>query len=288
MVDSNKLSTAGCKYLGTPYSEMDCQAFVEKCLKDCGKIVNLPGSNAWYREVMYHGWCGTPEECKQKYGSIPKGAFLFILEKNGKEPEKYRKDGIGNASHIGIYTGLTGNEMVKIATEAGNDIAVAYDYGNGAIHSSSSRDAVATSKFAGKSISGGWNRIGLWLDEVDYGIEDDSLSPEPSPDPEPSQQPTTAVVFAHTGSTVNMRRQASIGAALVERVPVGETVEILEYGAEWCKIKWKWFRGYMKTSFLVFDDDVPDIYYSVTIPGLSKEQAEQIVQQYPRGTITVG
>ena len=112
--------------------------------------------------------------------------------------------------------------------------------------------------------------------------------PEPTPTPEPPPEPTTAVVFAHTGSTVNMRRFPNIGAALVERVPIGETVQILEYGEEWCKVQWKWFKGYMMTRFLVFDGDVPPIYYTVTIPGLSKEDAESILMDYPNGHMTAG
>ena len=36
IVDGGKLGEVGFNYLGVPYSEMDCQAFVEKCLSDCG------------------------------------------------------------------------------------------------------------------------------------------------------------------------------------------------------------------------------------------------------------
>lgn len=39
MVDGNKLGNAGFQYLGVPYSRMDCQAFVEQCLRDCGKNI---------------------------------------------------------------------------------------------------------------------------------------------------------------------------------------------------------------------------------------------------------
>ena len=90
MVNGNALATVGCKYLGTPYATMDCQAFVEKCLRDCGLKKDLSGSNAWYREVAAHGFVGSPEECKSKYGFIPKGAFLFILLHDGGEPSKYK------------------------------------------------------------------------------------------------------------------------------------------------------------------------------------------------------
>ena len=115
MASARLLIRAAPAYLGTPYSTMDCQAFVEKCLSDIGINLNLAGSNAWYREVKAHGWVGTPDECKKKYGTIPAGAFLFVLKNDGKEPEKYKTDGIGNSSHIGIYTGLSGKKMCEMS-----------------------------------------------------------------------------------------------------------------------------------------------------------------------------
>ena len=148
MIDGCKLAEAGFRYLGTPYSQMDCQAFVEQCLRDCGLDRNLAGSNAWFREVMKNGTVMTPEECVRELGKVPAGAFLFILNQDGREPAKYRPDGLGNASHIGICTGR----------------------GEGAIHSSASRGCVAESKFKEKTISGGWNRVGLWNPvSYDYG-----------------------------------------------------------------------------------------------------------------------
>ncbi len=142
-VSARTVSLMGDKYLGRTYSQMDCQAFVEQCLADAGLNVNLTGSNAWYRAMT---WVGTPEECRTKFGSIPVGAFLYILEQNGREPNQYKADGLGNASHIGIYIG---REL-------------------GAIHSSYSRGGVYYSSFTGTTINGGWNRVGLWS-ELDYG-----------------------------------------------------------------------------------------------------------------------
>ena len=175
------LALAGDVYLGRSYSEMDCQAFAERCLRDIGINMNLAGSNAWYRKMT---WTGTPEECRKQFGSVPSGAFLFILEQDGKEPAKYRKDGIGNASHMGIKTGRTQEQMLKdglerIAGRYGKDNtgkkAAQYEFrkkvgfGNGAVHSSKSRGCVATSRFADRTIrNGGWNRVGLW-DRIDYG-----------------------------------------------------------------------------------------------------------------------
>lgn len=158
MIDGNQLGDVGFKYIGTSYSVMDCQAFYEKCLSDLGYNKNLAGSNAWYRYIMEHGRILTPEECVRELGRVPKGAALFIHAYDGKEPEKYKPDGLGNASHIGICT------MPR---------------GKGAIASSKSRGCVAESDFKGKSINGGWNEVGL-PDFVSFDYGDGSYEPDPS------------------------------------------------------------------------------------------------------------
>jgi len=252
MPKGSELARAGCPYLGVKYSVMDCQAFVERCLSDIGLRKDLSGSNAWYRFIMENGWAGDPEECKDKFGRIPEGAFLFILEHDGKEPEKYRRDGIGNASHIGIYTAMTGDEMVALATAEGDSIAIGYNFGDGAIHSSSSRGAVATSKFAGKTIKGGWNRVGLWS-AISYGEPIDSIIHGDKP----GGETMAATVYSDNGNPVNFRKKPSTSAALVDQIPVGERVEVTEKGSEWCSCKWKGKAGYIMTQFLIFGEYVP-------------------------------
>ena len=232
-VDAVAFSFAGDKYLGMPYSEMDCQAFVERCMRDCGLHEDLPGSNAWYRQVMRNGWVGSPEECLREFGEIPKGALLFILKHDGKEPEKYKPDGIGNASHIGIKTGR-------------ND---------GAINSSSSRGCVATSKFKDKTIpNGGWNRVGLY-DKFDYGKSIKwILDHEGGNPPEGEVVSLQATVTAPSGSTVNLRKTPN--GDLLDRVPVGSTVMVVDYGPDWCKIDYGGKEGWMMTEFLNFEGQV--------------------------------
>ena len=96
-------------YVGTAYSRLDCQGFVEQVLKDLGvrkkdgSPYNWKGSNSMWRN--YIGWKGTIEECKKKFGCIPLGAFLFLLKWDGKEAERGYHDGLGNATHVGLYVG---------------------------------------------------------------------------------------------------------------------------------------------------------------------------------------
>lgn len=239
------LSFAGDKYLGTPYSEMDCQAFVEACLRDVGIYMDLPGSNAWYREMT---WTGSPEECKAKFGEIPRGAFLFILKHDGGEPDKYKPDGRGNASHIGIYTGR----------------------GKGAINSSYSRGCVCESEFHGVSISGGWNRVGLW-DRLSYGEPVDTILEGGSF--------MKAIVTADQGGSVNLRAKPSLSAKVLVQVKLGEIVDVISEDGEWDEVMYNGTTGYMMSTFLeIVAGDPPD-----DLPPEDTEPQEPVEP----GTVTI-
>ena len=242
-------SLAGDKYLGRSYEEMDCQAFVEKCMADVGYRRDLGGSNSWYRECMKQGWVGTPEECMKQFGSVPKGALLFILEPVGsKTPAKFRDDEVGDATHMGIVTGR-------------ND---------GAIHSSSSRGCVATSKFKGKTIpNGGWNRIGL-LPVFDYGttanwvldhIGIGGTAEQPSQQNAKEETTMNVIIQAENGGPVKLRQSSDpkrSGYSIWEEIPSGTKAEVLKSGEEWSRIRVGNRTGWMMSRFLVADDgDVP-------------------------------
>lgn len=271
MVTGIQIARAGPVYLGTPYDKMDCQAFVERCLSDCGIRKDLKGSNAWYRFLRQHGWTGSPKECVKTFGSIPVGAFLIVHKFDGGEEARGYHDGLGNASHIGIYTEMSGQEMASLAVSEGNDRAGNYIFGDGAIASSSTRKHVATSKFAGKAISGGWNVIGLWP-EISYGERVDSiLRGGAAPDPDQGGKNMTGIVTADSGSTVNLRLGPSMKYELAGRIRIGETVDVVTKGDDWCKIvgvdeDGRRCVGYMKTEFLRFDADPQQTTGMVQVP----------------------
>lgn len=99
------------------YDRMDCQAFVEAVIKDLGirkpdgSVYDWKGSNSMYRN--YQSWHGTIEECKQKFGKLPVGAFVYMWKQEG-QPSGY-KDNLGNFSHVGIYCG---NDTVRDSTRS--------------------------------------------------------------------------------------------------------------------------------------------------------------------------
>ena len=225
---------------------MDWQAFVEKCMADVGYRRDLGGSNSWYRECMKSGWVGSPEECVKEFGSVPKGALLFILEPVGpKTPAKFRDDGVGDVTHMGIVTGR----------------------GDGAIHSSSSRGCVATSKFKGKTIpNGGWNRIGL-LPVFDYGntvnwvMEHSGFGQEPKEEQIKEETTMNVIIQAKNGGPVKLRQSSDpkrSGYSIWEEIPSGTKAEVIQSGENWSRIRVGNRTGWMMSRFLVADDgDVP-------------------------------
>ena len=280
-ISAMEFSRAGDKYLGRSYEEMDCQAFVEKCMADCGYRRDLGGSNSWYRECVKCGWTGTPEECVKEFGAVPKGALLFIREEvSASTPGKFRGDGIGDITHMGIKTGR----------------------GDGAIHSSRSEGKVAESRFKDKTVpNGGWNRVGL-LEDFEYGEVEGGTSGgiARAPRTQASHAPRTrwtALQFhvretgktvplfhrvtAPDGKTVNLRKGPEISAALVDRVQVGTVVEELGRNEDgsWIRVRAGKRTGWMMAEFLVSSSSGET--YSVTISGLDLTQARAIAGNYP-------
>ena len=67
--------------------------------------------------------------------------------------------------------------------------------------------------------------------------------------------PMQGRVTAQTGATVNLRK--SPDGDLIERIPIGTKVTIIEYGPEWCKvIVGGLTTGYMMTKFIDIEGEV--------------------------------
>lgn len=134
---------------------------------------------------------------------------------------------------------------------------------------------------------GKWNRYGQ-LPQV-ARTNPDPYIPDPPVDPIPEPMPEVAIVIAEKGKNVNLRKSPSTASALVERVPLGETVTVLTHGEDWSQVKWKWYTGWMMTKFLLFEDMTPsENTYTVTIPGLTREQAEMLCNEWQDAMISVG
>lgn len=224
MIDAGKFADVGFKYLGVPYSKMDCQEFIERCMQDCGLRMDLKGSNAWYRKM---DWTGSPEECVSVFGSVPKGALLFIVSDDGGEIPRGYTDGKGNAEHVGTVTHT----------------------GKGAIHSSSSKGCVCESEFYNKTIrNGGWNRVGLST-LFDYGEKvNQILSGE-----EVEIVMEYATVKTPDGNPVKLRPSKSTSKPYIGKINSGETLLIQSKDGEWAEVDFDGQHGYIMQKFLEFD-----------------------------------
>jgi len=258
-VTAKMVSLQGDKYIGQPYSQMDCQALVEKMLADAGVRMDLAGSNAWFRKMT---WVGTPEDCKRLFGEVPVGAFLFIWKQDGGEVQRGYTDGKGNATHIGVKTGRTQEDMQKmILAQAGThspaqlaDFTARTGFGDGAIHSSSSRGCVCTSAFHDKSINGGWNRVGLW-EVLDYeNPKIDQFFGEPLPDEETASMTNAKVI----GGALMLRRAKSTGAAIVARMPDGAQVTVSDNDGAWATVTYNGQTGYAMSRYLEIQADIQE------------------------------
>ena len=93
---------------------------------------------------------------------------------------------------------------------------------------------------------GKWNYAAKLRPLVNAGAYKEDTTPTPAI---PSSG-TQAIVTAPSGSTVNFRKTPSLRGALIRRIKLGQIVEILEPGEEWCKIKYQKKTGYMMAQFL--------------------------------------
>lgn len=127
MVTSDQfvVQAVSSKYDGIKYDRMDCQAFVEKvlydsgCRKSNGYAYNWRGSNDMWRNAL--SWRGTIEECWEKFGDIPPGAWVFIWADDGGEKARGYHDDFGNAKHVGIYVGENTVRDSTRSTKSGRD-----------------------------------------------------------------------------------------------------------------------------------------------------------------------
>ena len=112
------------KYNSLKYSQVDCQAFVEKVLKDLGvrksngAVYDWRGSNDMWRNAL--SWKGTILEARKKFGTVPEGSWCFMVAHDGGEVPRGYHDNEGNASHVGIVVNdATARDSTKGASRDG-------------------------------------------------------------------------------------------------------------------------------------------------------------------------
>lgn len=192
------------------YSQMDCQKFVRECVHLAGGEMRYAGSNDMYRNACT--WTGTLGEARGGGHLVP-GALLFIVERDGGEPAQYQPDGLGNASHVGLYCADPSAEVA---------------------HSSASRGQVAAS-----TLQNGWTHVGL-AKAIAYD----------APEVENSAIPETAVVNVPEGEGLRMRKAPAPDGEYMLRIPSGTRLSITARQNGYAQTTYGGFTGWVSGSHL--------------------------------------
>lgn len=208
--------------MGITYAKEDCQMFVEQTARRAGgNIPDYRGSNDMLRNA-----CNKviPLDEAIRTGQLRRGWLLFIREFDGKEPAQYRGDGMGNASHVGIYTGPGNPEVV---------------------HSSQTRGGVAAS-----TLKNGWSMAGE-PKGIDFENESSSaVATAQEPDEEIRR---IGYINLPPEKNVFHRISPNKSSAWFGRINGGEAVEIVSDSGEWTRVRYGGHDGYVMSKFITTD-----------------------------------
>jgi hypothetical protein len=240
---------------GSTLAGMDCQGLVEYCIRTAGGKINYAGSNDMFRHACT--WLGKLEQAKREGKLIP-GAIVFMHETDGNEPAKYKGDGLGNASHVGVYVGDKTIYSVDASASAGKVRA---------------RDKRNAEGYV-------WTHVG-WFREVDYMVKppqtpdepdeieqdagqtddiDVSEPPTPSPQtprsspPPRSNRPLPARGRVYGSQRLNLRKSPRPDGERIGGMEPGTELEIQDEMGEWMKVRAKigreFFTGWALSQYI--------------------------------------
>ena len=236
--------------VGYTYDEMDCQAFVEHCVKQAGGEMAYSGSNDMARNAV---WLGTLENAKAAGKLVPGAGLLIREETEANLPAKYRGDGLGDFSHVGLYVGP---DALTDTDKNGN--ARSCDV----VHSSATMGRVA-----GSTLENGWTHA-MWFQEIDYGNEaglwvdqgadsgdvaDDGMdmSDELTAGTPATTVKRYAVVVSPDGGPVKLRKSASKDESLYWHVNPGARVQVERERDGWALIRAICTDGHTRRAYMM-------------------------------------
>jgi len=218
MIDVAKFCASVEECLGWPYVSpgnndsrgIDCSGLFVKAFRDQGEKI-YHGSNTIYRKY-----------CSER-GKLTKLSQLrvgmAVFKWNPNTPEKFN-DNLGDFQHIGAVVSV-------------NPLRI--------IHASTGTMCVTTDTKLGNWKYWGWLKAMGQLQ--DMTANDEEVIPM-------TTDVKQARVTAPSGSTVNLRKAAQAGSALLTRVPIGTVVDVLDDAGSWTKVNYKGMIGYVMTVFL--------------------------------------
>lgn len=139
-------------HVGYTYDELDCQAFVEHCVRQAGGRMDYLGTNDMARRAA---WLGTLDEARAQGRLVPGAGLLIREDTEANLPARYAGDGLGDFSHVGLYVGENAlTDTDKNGRRRACDV----------VHSSATMGRVA-----GSTLQNGWTHA-LWFSEIDYAV----------------------------------------------------------------------------------------------------------------------
>ena len=236
--------------VGYTYDEMDCQAFIEHCVRQAGGSMDYRGSNDMARGAA---WLGTLSQARAQGRLVPGAGVLIREETEANLPARYAGDGLGDFSHVGLYVG----EGALCDTDK-NGNARSCDV----VHSSATMGRVA-----GSTLQNGWTHV-MWFQEIDYG-NDAGLGVDQGADSgdvadggmDMSDELTAgtpattvkqyAVVISPDGGPVKLRKSASKDESLYWHVNPGARVQVERERDGWALIRAICTDGYTRRAYMM-------------------------------------
>lgn len=236
--------------VGYTYDEMDCQAFVEHCVRQAGGSMDYLGCNDMARRAV---WLGTLADARTQGRLVPGAGVLIREETEANLPARYAGDGLGDFSHVGLYVGTDAlTDTDKNGRKRSCDV----------VHSSATMGRVA-----GSTLQNGWTHV-MWFTEIDYGNEA-GLGVEQGADSsdvadggmDMSDELTTgtpattlkryAVVVSPDGGPVKLRKSASEDESLYWHVNPGARVQVERERDGWALIRAICTDGYTRRAYMM-------------------------------------
>ena len=237
--------------VGYTYDEMDCQAFVEHCARQAGGRMDYLGTNDMARNAA---WLGTVDNARAQGKLVPGAGMLIHEDTEANLPAKYRGDGLGDFSHVGLYVGENAlTDTDKNGQKRACDV----------VHSSATMGRVA-----GSTLANGWTHV-MWFPEIDYGNEaglgvdqgaeidqgvDDggtSVGDGLTAGAPAAGAERYAMVVSPDGGPVKLRKSASAEETLYWLVNAGARVQVERERDGWALIRAICTDGYTRRAYMI-------------------------------------
>lgn len=193
---------------GVPYRNygqslygMDSAGFIYYCFSRHGIIVPYVGTNTLYRAI---GGTRIPLRDAIAQGKLVPGSLLFRVNPSGKEPLKFRKDGLGDADFAQICVDPTH-----------------------AIYASPSKKAVVLDDIY---IASGRANMVVFHPGLDYGF---ATSPQPPQPPINPHREILGYMVVIGGKKLNLRDEPSLKGTRQAQIPDGTVIPVFARKDGW-------------------------------------------------------